>query len=246
MWKLNGYIQRSWRSTNSSIKKKNLTLPKENRSIHKVVLIASVSGLKKKKVTQDKQFKLLSKILWGKGALDFFSSLSTGWGESGPTHAQCLLVEQMATTLFVCLSLKMTRNSHSENKRQTTPNVILPSIPNSSKSKCRRRATSLPPERTEAAPGALGDTEADSAGRGGAWDTPPLAGSSQRQAHPSAFLTNSRVWNAHSYPRDKAYRLSGLGHIPSSTGAWRTHVEHFTYLRKLHFQKKPIHTHLEK
>lgn len=34
----------------------------------------------------------------------------------------------------------------------------------------------LPPERTEAAPGAPGDAEVDSAGRGGAWGAPPLAG----------------------------------------------------------------------
>ena len=67
-------------------------------------------------LTKINNLNFSQKILWGKGALDLFSSLSTGWGESGPTDAQCLLVEQMATTLFVCLSLKMTRNSHSENK----------------------------------------------------------------------------------------------------------------------------------
>lgn len=53
----------------------------------------------------------------GQGALDLFSSLSTGWGLSGQTDAQCLLAEQMATTLFVRLSLKMTSSSHSENTR---------------------------------------------------------------------------------------------------------------------------------
>ena len=46
------------------------------------------------------------KVLWGEGALDLFSSSPTG-----PTDAQCILVEQMATTLFVCLLLKMTRNT---------------------------------------------------------------------------------------------------------------------------------------
>lgn len=70
------------------------------------------------------------------------------------------------------------------------------------------------PRRTEAAPGAPGDAGVDSAGPrrglGGA-----TSRGSGRQVCRLHFLMNSRVWNAHSQPRDRAYHLRSRP-VPSS------------------------------